>query len=499
MGKTSCEIEFSVIDTTAKADGTVVVNAKNQISDEQDLKKDKISAPQIATLENNYWVLDGTLQIHDPDANPEYGWWSSSMTGADGSFPAAPTLTVSFNENHTTTGITFGFEGDSLPSSIVIKWYGASNTLLDSKTFTPDGYIYYCENQVENFRKLVVTFPGMTKPDRYLKLSRIVYGQVMVFSGDDLLSASIQEEADPISAEVSINTAEFTVHSKDDSFNIVNPSGIYVSLQQRQPAIIREKVNGIWMEMGTYYLNEWENTSDNVITLKSVDAVGLLDSLTFPGGQWSGATVSAILEAIFSGSNVPYSLDASYSTATLSGRLEQCTKREAVQQVAFAIGAMVTTDRSDTVKIIPPDYTTKSTVPKTRKMTNQKLTLKPLVTGVEVTAHSFDSEGNDTQTVVGYYATDLPANVAPNVLQITDATLISTANASAVAQRVYEYYQRRYKNELSIITNAEQAGIGATIESYYDKTVSGMVESMEIDLVGGFISKIELVGEVDSE
>lgn len=497
MPRTSCEIEFSVIDTTAKSDGAVSVNAAQPISDAQDLTKDSISPPKIATLEDDYWTLDGTYDIYDPDnTSAEYGWWSNSMCGADRLFSTPPTLTIQFAANHTTMGITFKFGGDSWATAVNIKWYNAAGTIIDSADFTPDRPLYFCEKQVENFRKLVVSFSQMSKPHRYLKLNGIIYGQVLLFGADELTAASIQEEVNPISAEVSINTCDFTVHSKDDAFSIVNPSGIYRSMQQRQPIIVRETVNGIVKQMGTYYLNEWENTSDNVVTLKAVDSVGLLDALTFAGGRWTNVAASTIVAAIFAGCSVGYSLDPSYASVQLSGKLDACTKREALQQVAFVLGAIVETNRTSTVYIKPPNYTPIATIEKTRKWAEQKLTLRPLVTGVEVTTHSFDTSGNDTQTVAGYYATELPANTAPNIVQITDAMFVTTANASTIAQRVYAYYQNRYKNELTIKTEAEQAGRCVAVESYYGKTVTGMVESMEIDLVGGYISKIEVVGAV---
>lgn len=500
MAKTSCEIEFSVVDTTAKSDGAVSVNSEQPFSDAvNDLKKDGVISPKIATMEQNYWILDGTFDIYNPDdTTAEYGWWSNTMSGADGSFATAPVLTVMFGANHTTNGITLCFGGDSVSSSVNIKWFNSSGAQMYSVDFLPNAPMFFCEKQVVDFRKLVITFNGMDKQYRYLKLTKIVYGQVLLFGGDDLTAATLQEEVNPISTEVSINTTSFTVHSSNDAFNIVNPSGIYAALQQRQPIVIRETVSNAVKQMGVYYLDEWENTSDNIVTLKGVDAVGLLDALPFGGGQWTNSAVSTILQAIFNGCDVPYVLDASYSSVTLSGKLEQCTKREAVQQVAFAIGAVVDTNRTETVYIKPPNYTSQSTIAKSRKMTEQKLTLRNLVTGVEVTAHSFDSSGNDTQTVVGYYASSLPANTAPNVLQITDATLVSIANASTVARRVYDYYQLRYKNELNIITESEQAGKSTTISSYYNKTITGIVESMEIDLVGGFLSKIEVVGGVNS-
>ena len=169
------------------------------------------------------------------------------MSNGDGAFASSPVLTVSFTENHTSLGVTLYFDeinGDYCPS-VNIKWYDGSGALMDDMDFTPDGPVYFCENTVGDYRKIVVTFAGTNTPYRYLKLSNILFGAVIIFGSGDLISANVLEEVDPLSSEISINTLDFKAYANDDRFAILNPEGAYSALQQKQPLTVRQTVGGV--------------------------------------------------------------------------------------------------------------------------------------------------------------------------------------------------------------------------------------------------------------
>jgi len=85
------------------------------------------------------------------------------------------------------------------------------------------------------------------------------------------------------------------------------------------------------------------------------------------------------------------------------------------------------------------------------------------------------------------------------VLEITGATLVSSDNAQAVADRVFDYYQQRYINQISIIAkNDEKVASVYDVQSMYDQTLQSFINKMETDLTGGFIAQVETTGVIKS-
>jgi len=494
MTKTSTEIVFGIVDITAKEDSQTAMPGNAWLADASDLQGEITEPEKVATLEYGYWQLDGTFPLFpdDPTAR-EWGLWSAAMSDVSGIFADKPVLTISFTQNHTSIGLTMYFYGDSFPSDIDISWYDGADNLISGGNFRPDSRSYFARNQVADYRKIVITFNAMSKPFRYLKMFNIEYGRTRIFGRGDLITASIYEEVNQLGAEVAISTLNFRAYSDSEEFNIINPGGIYESMQQRQPLTVYEIVDGDKRRQGIFYLDEWESDSEKTVTMKAIDTIGLLDGLTFAGGLYADKSVPALISEIFADTGIDYVLDNAFSAATVTGMIESATCREALQQVAFVIGAVVSTNRQNIIYISPPPQTVSENVANNEKFIGQKITLNPLITGVEVTAHDFSS-GGDAQTIYGYYTDDLPANTKQNILSVTDATLVNDDNVLTVAKRIYDYYQNRYKSEFKIVLDKEQAGQIIDNEVYQGRKLRGIIESINIDLTGGYRGSIVFIG-----
>jgi hypothetical protein len=190
-------------------------------------------------------------------------------------------------------------------------------------------------------------------------------------------------------------------------------------------------------------------------------------------------------------------------------------------------------------------------ITKAQKGADQSLTLKPQVTGVEITAHNYvaltdsmelfngvlpagtnkipfsepvhdlsitgatitDSGANyatisvavagtvlltglkyaDTTSVSGVYMTGSPTS---NILTVDQATLISSSNGAAIAQLMYSYYQERYWQKMKLYASAVATGNAAVVDTLYGMQLRGMVEKMDLDLAGGFTSACEVIGNI---
>ncbi len=170
---------------------------------------------------------------------------------------------------------------------------------------------------------------------------KIIFGDVVI-ERDAIQSATVTEEFSPLSITLPIGRLDVQLYSDDTDFAIVNPSGKFASLVHRQPVAVYEMVDSRQVYIGQYYLEDWDNPSDNVIKLSFMDEIGLIDGLTYKGGIWlTPITVGDLLKEIFTGLGTQYECDPDLAAVELTGWIPICTYREAIQQVAFAAGAYV--------------------------------------------------------------------------------------------------------------------------------------------------------------
>ena len=555
---TGINISFGLIDVTAKQETVASATDKQPFNDVQDLSLEGVYAPPAATMEKDYWRLDGTYTMF-PD-NPEdvtWGYWSKSMTEDDGKFAVPPVLTLAFAGNHSSIALSLEFNpyGNDYCNDMNIKWY-YNQTLLADRDFTPDRWRFSCNEKVENYNRIVLTFRGMNRPCRYLKLQNIMHGVVKVFEDNEIYSADLLEEIDLTSSELSINTFQFKVYSEDDDFNILNPKGAYNLLQKKQQIFVEGNKNGAVKNLGTFYVDEWESQNSNIFQIKTVDGIGIMDGTTFRGGIYSNKPAQDLISEIMDDAGFGYSLDSTFKNVLLSGWLPVSSHREALQQAAFALGAYVDTSRSGTINIRrQPDASAQNpvTIGMDRKFAGTTVKLRDYVTGVTVVEHNYmpETESNeifkgsleagdnevlfsspasnltvsggtikesganyavvtvaaagqvvingkryvDNTKLVTRKMESLPAGEKENIYEVSGATLVSAGNAAAVADRLFAYYQKRIEQNISFVLADEATGDISNIETSAGIYRGGVIEKLSTNLTGGFTTKAVVIGD----
>lgn len=558
--RTSTRVEFGLFDVTARGDSTPSSEAAQTFCDLQTdlLLEERPDQTKYGTLEARQFLMDGSFALFPEEpAGQFWGLWSQQQSGSDGRFATPPVLEISFSQDHSSAGVTLHFyePTSDWASDVLIQWYGAAGELLATARCAPDAVDYYCACKVTGYRSMRLTFYATSRPGRYLKLAGLDYGVAMTFAGDQVREAHVLEEVDLLSSEVRINTLDLTLFNKAGAFSILNPDGVFDVLQHKQRFTVWEDVRAdataekVSHNMGTFYLSEWENTSDTLASFSAVDAVGLLDSAPHRGGVYD-TTAAALAADILEGYD--YELAPSLAEQKVRGWLPIGTRRSALQQLAFALGAVVDCSRSDKIKIYPPPTRPSSLITYQRKFLGSKVALKPLITGVTVTAHQYtlgtiteelfkdeltvgtheiqlqqpacclevtgaqmvewdnnyaivqvEEPGEvvitgrkyvETQTSIRQAARDIPANAKANELTVDSATLVDPTVASAVASRVLDYYARRYEQTFDMLAGEEVLADMLVVQSFGGEMVRGCLESMEFDLTGGYRASVKVVG-----
>ena len=543
-------INYGLLDITAADDAISSATDVQEFANAQEINTpdlDRLTVRKFADLEQNLWLLDGTFEEWPDNPKPEtWGFWSKQMSDENGVFSAPIQLAIEFDDNHSSEGLTMYFRPDTgdYSTDFTVEYYDAGNNLLLSKEFSADAAEYFAESPVEDYRKVMLTFRKTSLPRRYLKLTEIKYGSIKVFDDDSIINATVLEEVDTTGAELSINTMECTIYTSD--FQLLDPQGIYVMLQQKQ-AINIQTVNkdGSSEDFGTFFLEEPNSEDDDTTTLKCVDFLGVIDKTDFLGGIYENKNAVELFAEIMASADVKpqeYEVSAEFASKKITGWIPICSHREAVHHWAFAVGAVVDCSRSKLIRAYTPLTLNTGTITHDEKFIGHKVTLRPLVTGAKVTAHKYTVDTDtstayegeltagqslitfsepysglkitggtiassganyavvnvstagtvkitgkkyiDSTTVYSVNAAELPANAKPNVIDVdAGATLISAENAMEIAQRVYDLHQNRYQDEGDIILSGQRVGELWRMNSLNNRDIKGRVNRLEIDLI----------------
>lgn len=546
-------------DTTAKAESSYSMTDKLECSVFNDIKNDKYSVESgtRTTLEDNFWLLDGSPElIPDNTAEITWGLWSKRMTDEKGDFEAAPLLNVTFENVHTSAGITITFAGDTFPKELAVTWYCGS-AVLASGTYTVDAMQYCAGLTVDGYNAIGIEFIGTAIPYRRIKIAEIDYGEIKVWGKSALISANVLEEINLTSSEITVNTLDFSVHDENGDFNMLNPTGVYLALQKKQLLNVTQYINGEPMPMGKYYLDTWENASSVEAAFTAYDAIGLFDGITYKTSpMWSGTAAGTVFADIFASAGwTSYTIEDAVATEAVYGYIPIVTVREALHQLCFALRAACIPNRDGVVEIKRlPSGEAATAIEKSQKHGSQTIKQNTLVNSVAVTAYSFAAEGSSTElysetlsggtyeitfstpatgvtvsgasinssgvnfvnitvpsalgpvkvTVTGYQYAMSTAVYTHEASGLTDTTrsqatadsiyLVSASNAGALAKYLYEDYQRRIVQCFGITLADERAGDNVDVDTMLGARKTGVITKLDIDLTGGFLADCEVRG-----
>ena len=307
--------------------------------------------------------------------------------------------------------------------------------------------------------------------------------------------------------------------------------------------------------MQTYYLRSITRTGATSYRLVAWSAVGLLAAMAHKGGIYTGQTVAEAVKEICG--NVPVVVKSVFANTKLYGWLPYCqpkadrrgkSARDNLVQVLFAIGAYLTTDLNGVLHIDALWDGVSSTIGSNRMYASGgKVSYSDPISAVTVTEHQYIagtdekelfsgtsqqgdiitfSEPMHSLTATGFTILESGANyakissgsgslkgkpyihntrlvtqtvtenAAENVKSVTDATLVSLVNSSAVAKRLADYYKCRETITNGIVSGQEKPGHVISVYHPYDKKmVSACIVSLDTTMSGTLKSEMAaLVG-----
>ena len=515
-----------------------VSEINDMIANEGMLKDNSLVHKNYATLEYNHWKLDGTFT---GIAERNIPYWSTQVcadTATDGKyyFDTPITITRVFANKHTSVGISFVFDDTDFCNALNIKWFNDDELLYDID-FEPDSSNYYCQQNVQSFNKVVITFYSMNTANRFLKIFAIDDGVNREFGSDNLYGVSVLEEMSLISEELPINTLSATLKRSENTEYI---------FQKKQPILVYYN-SALY---GTFFVDGSDRTSKDVYEVTAQDYKGVLDTATFYGGIYSNVTAKSIIDEIFMDEKFGYTIDDETASTILSGYIPICTKREALAQVLFAACSVCDTSRSNTLDIFKLGNT-QTEISSESIFMGGKITASDIVTSVKIQIHKYERnneakevfkgdvsagqsmiefsnpiDANTDVTITGAAIISCYANyciieaqtdtsviitarefidnivskvmvndnvtlgAATNQVEIKDATLVSNSNADAVLFNVYNHYMKNNTLESDVIIDGYKCGDSVILHTEWSGDKTGRIEQLEYDICNKTIGRV---------
>lgn len=488
-----------------------------------------------ATLEPGIWKLDGTMKLLPDDPHP--GWWSRERSREDCGFDNPPKITLSFPTPYGATGLTFTFSPatDQWCRKINVKWYSSQSVVVD-KDYYPTSANWILNETVGSFEKIEVTLIETNRPGQFAKVQRIEIGMNVLFGEKEIVQTNLISEVDPTLCTLPVDAMSFEMHDSQGR-NFMPQENQRVELLQ----------NGVLRAV--QYIKSSTRKSEADYSIKCQSSIGLLND-EFLGGLYNEIPVKELLSEILG--EWEYDLASEFADKKVTGYIPVCTQREALQLVCFAIGAMVTTQDSSKIRMIPVPKTVASKFTASDVILGGNVKTASRYARVEITSHSYvkseevevlmDEEeftGEDVLITFAYPHYDYEitggkitaygdnwvritadglvtlnakiythntrvhtrrnpeatAKERGNYISVKEATLIHSGNVKEAVDRLYTAVQSlQTVNQQVVVTNQKAGQIVSSLMPWGDM-VKGIIFSMDSTMTqNGHVANIQING-----
>lgn len=485
-------IRWNMEDTTANEDSTPSATQKQDFSDLDLLKETTLYSANFITLENDVFLLDGTMD-ELPDSPTGLPFWSI-LSDENGEFERNPTLEFVFTKNHSSTGLILFFSKRKIPSTnetiIKCSWYDIGNNLLAEETSSIDLIAIYFEKKVVDFRKIVVEFIKI-EPHQFAKVEGIKYGISVVFLEDVIQNGNLSQNLNPISDKIPINELTFSIVDENNEFNLANQNGLHKFVQKEQPIILTRTYNG--NEYSEYFYLKSFDAKDSIVTITACNLIGLLDNKDYVNGEvYSNKLAGELLEDIFDTAGLlvwQYSIDDETYNTELRGTIKKTSCRNALREVLFACGSIF-----EIKKLVPGPFfriiikkqskTVQSNFARSRKFST--VTEKAeYISDVSIAHNSYTLNTNVVQVLSATY----PAG--DNLIEFTEPVANLSTSVGTITEQSAYYCVLTLASESAIIITGNKYDSKEIVTTYSAPNLpSG--ETKKIKTFSASLSKLDM-------
>lgn len=505
--KNNARITFDITDVTVNEDDKSITTTEEFIISNKEQINNSIreNSYNIITCENNRLKLDGSFTFADDNIlkNDEVGWVSKALCNEYGVFKEQQVITITFSEKHSLIGVTITFDklNNEYAEEFEIKAYDVNNYLINNINIT---------NNTEAQREIIVKFQDLVRIEVYIKkwnkgyrrarVSEIDWGFIRVYDDNSLIKFNFIEEVDILSGEVPSSEFRFTVDNAEGLFNILNPSGFYKFLQEKQR--VKAEVGTLlsngkieYIPIGNFLLKTWESEEDDLTATFTCNTIlDLMDNFNFenliPKVNYSFYN---LFEELFNICSIrKYEIDSKLKDIKTNCLIEKQSCKDALKMALIAgmSNIFITKDNKiiikQDLKIAADSYISLENMYKV-----PKVDLEEAIKTVEVTYFN-TLEDKLTISLVNY---NLKLGGS---IKVESNTLIDTENrAIEVANWLMDRSKLRNKYTLNWRGNPSLELLDyIDIANTYNEEIKAHITKTELDYQGYLKGKTELIGGI---
>lgn len=471
---TRFEAEFGFIPAGA-VEGSAVTSADQHVLSRIAQMRDGSSEMLLySTVEPNSWLLDGSRTIIDPsDSTQQIGLISNSVCDVNGVFSVPVPITNTLNTSYDLIGVTLFFGEFEWTTSVTVQYYNASNTLINSSTFSNDRRIMPIEFPQVGVKKIVANINSWNVPQRHAKACEILPGEIFIFDPDNTFSFEFTENIKPF--DTALEFPQFTVKfdNSDKKFDVVNPSGLLAYLRQLMQVFSKiglMTTSYEYISTGDFFVYSWPDTSqEDTAQLVCKPLMAFKNNIVYVNAGRSTQTVATAASVIFGLAGITnYTVHSSLQSISVNQYIgDNVPLISALGQLAVAAGGYWKFNRDGSYSLLPIAVSAPS-----NSVDYDGMWLKPVIeqtkkiTQVNVkyyTWNSTDARLDEINNIVSAVTNDGTA-----ASDIASCFVPSSARANAIGSLALSYYAMRlsqsvnYRGDMSI-----ESGDTVTVENDY--------------------------------
>lgn len=294
-----------------------------------------------------------------------------------------------------------------------------------------------------------------------------------------------------------------------------------------------------------FYLNDVKRAGRFIYEFSCISAIGILENSMHYGGMYSGVLLSVILAEILEG--IPYTIDSLIGNIKIYGRLPYATKRDNLQQLTIATALAIKTQTNGNLHITALSSDVKGYIEENRVVVGGNIEVGTPATAVQVTEHSYQtldeeivlfnesfftkemilfSEPVHSLTITGGTILSSNANHAivqgggtvtlkgkkylhnikkitvgtilnnskDNIITVENATLITSLNSKAVADKLFEVFSKPKLIKNPVLQGNEKPGdVARVLNPYTLENEIAYIKKMDMAISNVLVSTAEFL------
>ena len=327
-----------------------------------------------ATLEKNYWLLDGSRKSIPGTAPYEYsGYISGQLCDENGCFSVPPAIEIRFDsviDEIPGLIVTWGISVGECPVSFTIKTYNLTEQVQLMEFQNNTETVSSIEIPMKSFDRIRIEIVKWCRGSRRARIGKVQMGIKTRFTKKNLLQFTASQEVDPLSASLPKYSVAFEVTSDSSRNGIFDPDssgGLSAFIMERQE--IRTRYGFLlgdtekWIDGGVYFLSNWDiSPNGQSASFQARDLLGFMNG-TYNKGVYNpdGIDLYTLAEDVLNEADLPnlknqaarWKIDISLKNIKTVSPLPVCTYAECLQLIANAACAVIYFDRNGTLHIAP--------------------------------------------------------------------------------------------------------------------------------------------------